>query len=179
MSSFVGPASTEGAPQGGVSVGPSGWISSDADPCASSASESEEENTIEEQEDTHEQSSGRSILTKLEVVRRRRARIDRLKRLYQHEYWLLLEKLRVKHRRYFFRRARVGSKAADPGKAEAEAEHDAAGENDGVVCTLPACEAANCAARALPLAAFCMRHIALQSNQCLYLTDERTGLPRR
>ena len=46
----MGPASAGGAPQGGANVaGPSGWISSDADPCASSASESEEENTIEEE----------------------------------------------------------------------------------------------------------------------------------
>lgn len=82
----------------------------------------------------------------------------------QKQQWRLLERVRVKHRKYYLRR---GRSAAKPVKAPGASEP----ADEGVPCHLGVCEASKCSALVMPLAQFCVRHILLQPGQCLYVPD--------
>ncbi|KAK3260472.1 hypothetical protein CYMTET_30568 [Cymbomonas tetramitiformis] len=106
----------------------------------------------------------RSALSRLEVAQRRKGRISKLLGIYKAQYWRLLDRLQVKHQRFYLRRARAGWKQAEVVEREVI---------EGVSA---ACEEPTCGGSALPLANFCFRHIVLQPSQCLYVANEK-GLP--
>mmetsp|Transcript_24569 Transcript_24569/g.46605 ORF Transcript_24569/g.46605 Transcript_24569/m.46605 type:complete len:256 (+) Transcript_24569:73-840(+) len=174
----LSPKSGYGIP-GGVALAPmSEWVSSDADTSPSEDS-NEEELQISQGQAEIEALQERDVLTSLELVRRRKARIQRLLSLYKKQHWMLLESLRQKHRKYYVRRGRTGLKSSGTSLGEA-AGADAASPKleDSVSCTLSACQAEACVSRAMPLTSYCFRHILQQPGQCLYKPNKK-GKPTR
>jgi len=90
----------------------------------------------------------------------------------QKQHWRLLERARIKHRKYYLRR---GRSAAKPVKAPGDTT--TAADDGGVACALDVCDAPKCTGLVMPLAKFCVRHILLQPGQCLYVPDSACANP--
>ena len=92
------------------------------------------------------------------LIRRRIRRMKELKRLYQDQYWRLLEDLRRRHYRFHLRNGHGGRK--DEAAAAAQ-EREKAG-----VAAQCACD--DCDAKPVPLSAYCFAHILMDAKQVLY-----------
>jgi len=167
--------------------------SEEADPTTTSRPQTESTTSKPqtEYEEKCNQISSASVLSQLEVVRRRKARINSLLGLYKKQYWNLCERLRTKHRRFFLRRARAGWKQQPsaipppsmatpppqvPGAAPVLVLPDGTAQVEG---NLAACHVDTCTAGALPMAPYCLKHILLDEYQCLYVPDEEGNPVRR
>ena len=92
------------------------------------------------------------------LIRRRIRRMKELKRLYQDQYWRLLEDLRRRHYRFQLRNGHGGRK--DEAAAAAQ-EREKAG-----LAAQCACD--DCDAKPVPLSAYCFAHILMDAKQVLY-----------
>jgi hypothetical protein len=97
------------------------------------------------------------------LIRRRIRRMKELKRLYQDQYWRLLEDLRRKHYRFQLRNGHGGRK--DEAAAAAQ-EREKAG-------TAAQCACDDCDAKPVPLSAYCFAHILMDAEQVLYAPAQK------
>ena len=105
-----------------------------------------------------EEERATATMTQRQLVERRLKRMRELRALYRNQYFVLLEELRRKHRRFELERGHGGSR-------EAESEASLARETLG----LPkACVVDGCNARPMPCAHHCFTHITLDKEQKLY-----------
>lgn len=139
----------------GLDVGTDGFASEgDGDTEALKPKEEEEE----EEEAATTTVSQEATTTQRQLVERRLKRMRGLRALYRDQYFVLLEELRRKHRRFELERGHGGSR-------EAESEASLARETLG----LPkACVVDGCNARPMPCAHHCFAHITLDGEQKLY-----------
>lgn len=136
----------------GLDVGTDGGFASEGDGDTEALKPKEEE---EEEEAT---TTTASTTTQRQLVERRLKRMRELRALYRDQYFVLLEELRRKHRRFELERGHGGSR-------EAESEASLARETLG----LPkACVVDGCNARPMPCAHHCFAHITLDGEQKLY-----------
>ena len=96
------------------------------------------------------------------LIRRRIRRMKELKRLYQDQYWRLLEDLRRRHYRFQLRHGHGGRK--EEGAAAAQ-EREKAG-----LAAQCACD--ECDAKPVPLSDYCFAHILKDPKQMLYAAGE-------
>lgn len=96
------------------------------------------------------------------LIRRRIRRMKELKRLYQDQYWRLLEDLRRRHYRFQLRHGHGGRK--EEGAAAAQ-EREKAG-----LAAQCACD--DCDAKPVPLSDYCFAHILKDPKQMLYAAGE-------
>uniref|UniRef100_A0A7S0IF37 KAT8 regulatory NSL complex subunit 2 n=1 Tax=Micromonas pusilla TaxID=38833 RepID=A0A7S0IF37_MICPS len=99
------------------------------------------------------------------LIRRRIRRMKELKRLYQDQYWRLLEDLRRKHYRFQLRNGHGGRK--DEAAAAAQ-EREKAGMAAQCACD-------DCDAKPVPLSAYCFAHILMDAEQVLYAAPKPEG----
>ena len=99
------------------------------------------------------------------LIRRRIRRMKELKRLYQDQYWRLLEDLRRRHYRFHLRNGHGGRK--DEAAAAAQ-EREKAG-----VAAQCACD--DCDAKPVPLSEYCFAHILMDEKQVLYAAPKPEG----
>ena len=97
------------------------------------------------------------------LIRRRIRRMKELKRLYQDQYWRLLEDLRRRHYRFHLRNGHGGRK--DEAAAAAQ-EREKAG-------TAAQCACDDCDAKPVPLSAYCFAHILMDAEQVLYAPAQK------
>ena len=97
------------------------------------------------------------------LIRRRIRRMKELKRLYQDQYWRLLEDLRRRHYRFQLRNGHGGRK--DEAAAAAQ-EREKAG-----LAAQCACD--DCDAKPVPLSAYCFAHILMDAEQVLYAPAQK------
>jgi hypothetical protein len=137
----------------GLDVGTDGGFASEGDGDTEALKPKEEEEEEEEAATTTA-----STTTQRQLVERRLKRMRELRALYRDQYFVLLEELRRKHRRFELERGHGGSR-------EAESEASLARETLG----LPkACVVDGCNARPMPCAHHCFAHITLDGEQKLY-----------
>ncbi|XP_002988052.2 INO80 complex subunit D [Selaginella moellendorffii] len=108
------------------------------------------------------------VMTRAEVVKRRRRRVRQLIKLYRVQYWALLEELRAKYRRFYLRTGKSGwreeneaEESQQPGNVDMRVPERSAGE--AIKCGFQ-----GCMTKPMPLSAYCFDHILLEPRQCLY-----------
>ena len=138
----------------GLDVGTDGGFASEGDGDTEALKPKEEE----EEEAATTTVSQEATTTQRQLVERRLKRMRELRALYRDQYFVLMEELRRKHRRFELERGHGGSR-------EAESEASLARETLG----LPkACVVDGCNARPMPCAHHCFAHITLDGEQKLY-----------
>ncbi|MDA9098211.1 zf-C3Hc3H domain-containing protein [bacterium] len=107
------------------------------------------------------------------LIRRRLARMRDLNKLYEDQYWRLLEDLRKHHYRFALRHGHGGRK--DDALTETQAREKTGGAQ------LTCCSFENCDERPMPLTTFCFAHILQDTKQVLYTAgsekDDEKGEP--
>ncbi|ONK56830.1 uncharacterized protein A4U43_C10F13460 [Asparagus officinalis] len=123
---------------------------------------------IPNEEETSSSLATSSLLSREEVLRRRSHRSKALYKRYRSLYWVMMEEIRAKHRKYLW----------DNGSSPLEKENgdDDGRDNEGLgeagdetrVRVRSKCACGGCKMKAMPLTRFCHQHILTDPDQTLY-----------